>query len=191
MSFSKPSEYESIKSSEYNIGEVIIKKKKPFLAFFFLGVFSLLCGAAVVSKNLSKTTVDLHSDVVRQCNFLECEAAQCNHDLDPYICVTGLASMGCSSEISHWDDKELCDDFCCLKNCADEKINEYDFPRKCDFCSKQECDLLNTNYFQSCGSDTPYVCLAGENYLGCSSNKFHWAAMKETACNSCCNKESC
>lgn len=79
-----------------------------------------------------------------------------------------------------------------MRYCNTHKIfDENDFPRKCNKCNEEQCKKLEAQYFQSCGSDAPFVCLNGSAQWGCSSNEYVWAAAVETTCSECCDVKGC
>mmetsp|Transcript_5230 Transcript_5230/g.9179 ORF Transcript_5230/g.9179 Transcript_5230/m.9179 type:complete len:202 (-) Transcript_5230:167-772(-) len=127
------------------------------------------------------------SNADRACTFRECEKAQCDHDVAPFVCLihNGGPHMGCSG--TEWTP-ESCDDQCDLSNCDSIPI-----PDDVESCESIECGDEWCMGGQTCPGDAaPFQCMNGSARFGCSADKYHWVvSTSENECSECCDTTSC
>lgn len=120
-----------------------------------------------------------------------CELQAC--PASDYLCTSGSAKWGCSSDATLWPSSpELCDACCDTSACADDtavseavetsaaaSVESSD----CAACSEAQCAL------EACPADAPYMCTEGSSKLGCSSDATLWST--SDLCSSCCDISRC
>lgn len=162
-----------------------------------LTVIALAALGHCTTQNHTSPQTDFHSKSFVKtppaCSTIECFATNCDKQLAPFLCTSGNAKFGCSDRASTWVDDKICTTSCDLRDCDLNAMveDEASLPRHCDDCTKEQCDFLAKEFFQSCGDAAPFVCLNGSSRFGCSESPFMWAAAVNTTCSECCNKLSC
>lgn len=181
---------------DLHITERPINNKKTIgvvagLAVIIIGL-SVLCRFAP-HKNPYIDTSFIAKTPMAACSTVECFATNCDKQLAPFLCTSGRSHGGCSDIASTWVNNDICTKSCDLRDCDLHAVveDEDNLPRHCNDCNEQQCDFLAKQFFQSCGSEAPYVCLSNSNMYGCAKNKYTWEAAVNTTCGSCCDKRSC
>lgn len=129
--------------------------------------------------------------VVRTCTFSECEAAGCDIETAPFLCVDESGPyLGCSAQ--PWDPAAGCKNSCTLEHCTRETAPKGTPSCQGVQCGEDWCDPESSmGVYQRCGAKAPYQCLKGSAAMGCSADEHGWALASDSTCSECCDTTTC
>lgn len=160
--------------------------KSVFAPILLLIPFVMLTLFLLGSDNSIPTETAAVGPPSRPCSFTECQRSMCDHSIEPYECIAGIARNGCSANA--WLKTADCSDSCDSTNCIDATpTGDDDELQTCAACTPQECTLFMTK----CNPNEWFFCLEGSGRYGCSDEMFHWPSALSGVCTACCTAESC